>query len=60
MGISGKRGVASGKPEGVEGWFERWIRGRAPWLSWEELLAAADRIAGKAAVSAQPSVVSGH
>jgi dipeptidyl aminopeptidase/acylaminoacyl peptidase len=30
------------------GWFERWIRGKGAWLSWEELLATADRIAGKA------------
>ncbi len=29
------------------GWFERWVRGRPTWLRWEELLATADRIAGK-------------
>jgi dipeptidyl aminopeptidase/acylaminoacyl peptidase len=40
------------------GWFERWIRGK-PGFTWEELLGTADRIAGKAAVSAQPSAVSG-
>ena len=39
------------------GWFERWIRGK-PWFTWEELLAIADRIAGKEAVSRQPSAVS--
>ena len=27
-------------------WFEHWIRGK-PWFTWEELLATADRIAGK-------------
>ncbi len=41
------------------GWFEHWIRGK-PWFTWEELLAIADRIAGKEAVSRQPSAVSGH
>ena len=39
------------------GWFEHWIRGKA-WFTWEDLLATADRIAGKAAVSRQPSAVS--
>ncbi len=39
------------------GWFEHWIRGK-PWFTWEQLLATADRIAGKTAVSAQPSAVS--
>jgi dipeptidyl aminopeptidase/acylaminoacyl peptidase len=39
------------------GWFEHWIR-RKPWFTWDELLATADRIGGKAAVSAQPSAVS--
>ena len=29
------------------GWFEHWIRGKPGWLSWDELLATADRIAGK-------------
>jgi dipeptidyl aminopeptidase/acylaminoacyl peptidase len=38
-------------------WFERWIRGK-PGFTWEELLATADRIAGKEAVSRQPSAVS--
>jgi dipeptidyl aminopeptidase/acylaminoacyl peptidase len=38
-------------------WFEHWIRGR-PWFSWEELLATADSIAGKAAVGNRSSVVS--
>jgi len=28
-------------------WFEHWIRGK-PWFTWEELLATADRMAGKA------------
>jgi dipeptidyl aminopeptidase/acylaminoacyl peptidase len=28
-------------------WFERWIRGKPGWLDWNELLATADRIAGK-------------
>lgn len=27
------------------GWFEKWIRGRETWLSWEHLLATADAIA---------------
>jgi len=39
------------------GWFEHWIRGRA-WFSWEELLAQADRIAGKTGAVAAPSAVS--
>jgi dipeptidyl aminopeptidase/acylaminoacyl peptidase len=39
------------------GWFERWIRGK-PGFTWEELLGTADRIAGRAAVSPQPSAVS--
>ncbi|HEV8264881.1 MAG TPA: S9 family peptidase [Gemmatimonadales bacterium] len=39
------------------GWFERWIRGKQ-WFTWEELLATADRIAGKEAVSRQPTAVS--
>jgi len=38
-------------------WFEHWIRGKQ-WFTWEELLATADRIAGKAAVSRPPSAVS--
>jgi len=38
-------------------WFERWIRGK-PGFTWEELLAVADRIAGKEAVSRRPSAVS--
>jgi acetyl esterase/lipase len=29
------------------GWFERWIRGKPGWLDWNDLLARADRIAGK-------------
>src|SRR6267378_1285394 len=40
------------------GWFEHWIRGKQ-WFTWEELLAIADRIAGKEGVSRQSSVVSG-
>jgi len=40
-------------------WFEHWIRGK-PWFTWDELLATADRIAGKEAVSRQPSAVSNH
>jgi dipeptidyl aminopeptidase/acylaminoacyl peptidase len=28
-------------------WFEHWIRGK-PWFTWDELLATADRIGGKA------------
>jgi acetyl esterase/lipase len=27
------------------GWFERWVRGRETWMSWESLLATADSIA---------------
>jgi len=34
------------KMVGEATWFEHWIRGR-PWFTWEELLATADRIAGK-------------
>jgi len=35
------------KMVGEATWFEHWIRGRQ-WFTWEELLATADRIAGKA------------
>jgi dipeptidyl aminopeptidase/acylaminoacyl peptidase len=45
------------KMMGEVGWFDRWIRGK-PVFTWEELLATADRIAGKEAVSRQPSAVS--
>ena len=34
------------KMVGEATWFEHWIRGR-PWFTWDELLATADRIAGK-------------
>jgi dipeptidyl aminopeptidase/acylaminoacyl peptidase len=62
--------VYPGQPHGIQepryqlvkmmaevSWFERWIRGRAP-FTWDELLATADRIAGKEAVSRQPSAIS--
>ena len=38
-------------------WFEHWIRGKQ-WFTWQELLGIADRIAGKEAISRQPSAVS--
>jgi dipeptidyl aminopeptidase/acylaminoacyl peptidase len=38
-------------------WFEHWIRGK-PWFTWDELLATADRMAGKD--GRQSSVVSTH
>jgi dipeptidyl aminopeptidase/acylaminoacyl peptidase len=40
------------------GWFERWIRGKQPWLSWDELLAVADRIAGKSRSEGAAAAVS--
>jgi dipeptidyl aminopeptidase/acylaminoacyl peptidase len=39
------------------GWFEHWIRGKQ-WFTWEELLAIADRIAGKEAAIRPASGVS--
>jgi dipeptidyl aminopeptidase/acylaminoacyl peptidase len=64
-GVATEFFVYPGQPHGLQepryqlvkmmaelGWFERWIRGKPQWLSWEELLAVADRIAGKAADSA--------
>jgi dipeptidyl aminopeptidase/acylaminoacyl peptidase len=35
------------------GWFERWVRGREPWMSWEGLLATADSVANAADGSRQ-------
>jgi acetyl esterase/lipase len=40
-------------------WFEHWIRGK-PWFTWDELLATADRMAGKDAVSRPQSAVTAH
>lgn len=52
--------VYPGQPHGIQlpryqlvkmiaelSWFEHWIRGK-PWFTWDELLATADRIGGKA------------
>ncbi|MGH7570106.1 MAG: S9 family peptidase [Gemmatimonadales bacterium] len=61
LGVPTELLIYPGQPHGIQepryqlvkmmaelGWFERWIRGKGTWLSWEELLATADRIAGKA------------
>lgn len=60
-GVSTEFLVYPGQPHGIQlpryqlvkmmaelSWFEHWIRGK-PWFTWEELLATADRIGGKAA-----------
>jgi dipeptidyl aminopeptidase/acylaminoacyl peptidase len=64
--------VYPGQPHGIQlpryqlvkmiaelSWFEHWIRGK-PWFTWDDLLATADRIAGKEAGGRQPSAVSTH
>jgi dipeptidyl aminopeptidase/acylaminoacyl peptidase len=58
LGVPTELLVYPGQPHGLQepryqlvkvvaevGWFERWLRGRDEWLSWERLLATADSIA---------------
>jgi dipeptidyl aminopeptidase/acylaminoacyl peptidase len=65
LGVPTEFLVYPGQPHGIQepryqlvkmsaeiGWFERWIRGREPWLDWERVLAVAR------AVSGQPTAVS--
>ena len=60
--------VYPGQPHGIQqpryqlvkmtaelSWFDHWIRGK-PWFTWDELLATADRIAGKEKPSSTPTV----
>ena len=60
IGIPTELLIYPGQPHGIQlpryqlvkamaemAWFERWIRGKPAWLSWEALLATADSIGGK-------------
>ena len=62
LGVPTEFLVYPGQPHGIQepryqlvkmlseiGWFERWIRGRQPWLDWNQVLATAKTISGEPA-----------